>query len=57
MGQQGASRSEADAWELAAELAMPERLVRRMGLEATIRSQTWATEFFIRWWWNETGGA
>jgi hypothetical protein len=49
---QGAPRSEAAAYELAAKLAVPPELMRRVGLDETIRRQAWATECLIRWWWN-----
>ncbi len=55
LGQRGASQSEAAAYDLAGRLAAPPDLMVRLGIEETIRRQTWATEHFLRWWWSRQG--
>lgn len=50
----GVAATEAALTALTARLAAPPALMRRLGLDETIRQQPWATEGILIWWW-ETG--
>lgn len=48
---QGGGHSQHAGWYLAGRLAAPPLLVRRVGIDAAVELQTWATEEFLRAWW------
>jgi hypothetical protein len=52
LGLDGQSRTPGGIWTMAARLAAPPLLMRSVGLDETVRRQTWATRSFLRAWWD-----